>query len=205
MTVTAAVFDVGGVLERVGPPAFLDDWRVRLGRTQHDFDRAIEQVDPHGLLETGGMSEGQMRRRYAELLGLSAEETDELMADIWDWYCGELDEMLVAYVRALRPALKTAILSDSGDGARREEQWRYGFPDLVDDIVYSHEVGLAKPDSAIFRLTCERLAVEPEQVVFVDDLPVNVESAARLGMQALLHVDTARTIASLDALVHPGC
>lgn len=205
MTVTAAVFDVGGVLEQVGPPGFLDDWRVRLGRTQHDFDRAIEQVDPHGLLETGGMSEGQLRRRYAELLGLSAEEADELMADIWDWYCGELDEALVAYVRALRPALKTAILSNSGDGARREEQRRYGFPDLVDAIVYSHEVGLAKPDRAIFHLTCARLAVEPEQVVFVDDLPVNVESAARLGMQALLHVDTARTIASLDALVHSGC
>ncbi len=75
----------------------------------------------------------------------------------------------------------------------------------MNEIVYSHEVGLAKPDPAIFRLTCERLSVEPEQVVFVDDLPVNVESAARLGMQALLHVETAETIASLHALVHPGC
>ncbi|MDP9397975.1 MAG: hypothetical protein M3Q22_06060 [Actinomycetota bacterium] len=66
---------------------------------------------------TGGISEGQMRRRYVDLLGLSTQEADELMADIWDWYCGELDETLVAYVRALRPPLKTAILSNSGDGA----------------------------------------------------------------------------------------
>ena len=40
------------------------------------------------------------------------------MADLWDWYCGELDAELVGYAAALRPRFSTAILSNSADGAR---------------------------------------------------------------------------------------
>lgn len=201
MTIRAAVFDVGGVLERVGPPEFMDRWRRRLGVTREDFDAAVEQVDPHGLLQTGGLSEAQMRQRYAGGLALSSTEVDEFIVDLWDWYCGELDEALVHYVRTLRPRLRTAILSNSSDGARREEQCRYGFADLVDDIVYSHEVGLAKPDPAIFALVCQRLGVEPGEVVFVDDVAANVRAAADSGMQAVLHEQTQDTIAAVEQLM----
>jgi putative hydrolase of the HAD superfamily len=199
--VRAVVFDVGGVLEHVGAPLWLDTWRARLGLSEPEFEAALARVDPDDLVETGGLSEAQMRASYADALGLSAEEADELMADVWDWYCGELDEDLVAYVRGLRPRLKTGILSNSADGARREETRRYGFPELVDDIVYSHEVGLAKPDPAIFSLTCARLDVAAEKTVFVDDVAANVESANRAGLQGVLHESTAATIAAIDALI----
>jgi HAD superfamily hydrolase (TIGR01509 family) len=199
--VRAVVFDIGGVLERVGPPLWLDAWRARLGLNEPEFDAALARVDPDDLVETGGLSEAEMRASYAEALGLSAAEADELMADIWDWYCGELDEELVAYVRGLRPRVKTGILSNSADGARREEAHRYGFPELVDDIVYSHEVGLAKPDPAIFSLTCTRLGVEARETVFVDDVAANVESANRAGFHAVLHKSTAATVAAIDALI----
>ena len=69
-----------------------------------------------------------MRSSCAEVFGLSPAQVDELMIDIWDWYCGELDEELVSYVRGLRPRLKTGIVSNSADGARREETRRYAFP-----------------------------------------------------------------------------
>ena len=196
------MFDIGGVLERVGPPLWASAWRARLGLSEPQFDSAVERVDPDGLRQTGGFSEAQMRSAYAEALGLSPAQADELMVDIWDWYCGELDEELVAYVRGLRPRLRTAILSNSADGARREETCRYAFPDLVDDIVYSHEVGLAKPDPAIYELTCARLGVEARETAFVDDVPANVEMAAAGGLLAVLHQSTPATIAAVDALIH---
>ena len=127
------------------------------GVTQSGFDAAVSQVDPQGLVQIGGFSEAEMRSSYAEVFGLSPAQVGELMIDMWDWYCGELDEQLVAYVRGLRPRIKTGIVSNSADGARREETRRYVFPDLFDDKVYSHEVGLAKPDAAIYALACERL------------------------------------------------
>ena len=136
------------MLERVGPSVWVEAWRARLGLTQAEFDGAVACVDPTGLRKTGGFTEAQMRSSYAEALRLSAAQADELTADIWDWYCGELDEQLMSYVRTLRGRVRTGIVSNSADGARREESRRYGFPDLVDDNVYSNEVGLAEPDPA---------------------------------------------------------
>ena len=52
------------------------------------------------------------------------------------------------------------ILSNSFVGAREREQAAYGFEDLVDEIIYSHECGMSKPDPGIHALACERLRVE---------------------------------------------
>ena len=57
---------------------------------------------------------------------------------------------------------------------------------LFDDIVCSAEVGMAKPEPAIYVLAAERLGLEPRECVFVDDLDTNVEAARQVGMQAVL-------------------
>ena len=61
---------------------------------------------------------------------------------------------------------------------------------LFDDIVVSGEVGLAKPDPAIFTVLRERTGVPLEDCVFVDDSPANVAAAARAGMDAIRFTDT---------------
>lgn len=59
--------------------------------------------------------------------------------------------------------------------------------DHFDDVVISAEVGLRKPDPAIFELAARRLEVEPPACVFVDDLDLNVEAAEALGMRGIHH------------------
>lgn len=147
------------------------------------------------------MSEAEYRQRSSAALGLSPAQADEFMADMWDWYCGELDAELHAFARSLRPRVRTAILSNSGDGARREEQARYGFEDDFDPIIYSHEVGLAKPDPAVFELTWTRIGVAPEEMIFIDDVPGHVDAASRLGIHAICHTRTSRTIAAVTELL----
>lgn len=63
-------------------------------------------------------------------------------------------------------------MSNSFVEAREREQDAYGFEDLVDEIVYSHEVGMCKPDPRIYELTCMRLGVGPEEMVFLDDVVI---------------------------------
>lgn len=75
---------------------------------------------------------------------------------------------------------------------------------MTDDIVYSHEVGLGKPDRAVYELTAVRLGVEPDQIVFLDDVLENVEAARAAGWHAVLHEDTARSIAELDRIIAAG-
>ena len=202
MVIRAVVFDVGGVLERVASPAALwTTWRERLGLSEVGMQVAEARVDPDDLIEIGGLTEAEYRQRYADAFGLTDVQTEEFMRDLWNWYCGELDPELAAYAASLRPRYATAILSNSADGARREEQARYGFEDLVDTIIYSHEVGVAKPDRRVYALTCERLSVRPEEAVLLDDVQACVDGARRFGMQALLHRDTTTSIDSINAML----
>jgi epoxide hydrolase-like predicted phosphatase len=191
-------FDVGGVLTRVGRSSdFEETWRVRLAMTQAELGQALASVDPDGRAYTGRLSETQFEARLCTALGLTAAQAEVFLADM----CGELDAELFAYAASLRPRYNTAILSNAIDGARREHQARYGFEQLVDVIIYSYEVGLAKPDPRVYRLLCERLAVRPEEVVFLDDSPENVRGACELGIHGLLHERTAQSIEALDALL----
>jgi epoxide hydrolase-like predicted phosphatase len=199
--IEAVVFDVGGVLETIPDQSWLETWRTRLGLSPDDFDSRIDRVDPDGLISTGRMSELQFRQRYQDMLGLDDAQTDAFVEDMWTWYCGELDVELCEYVVRLRPRYRTAILSNSSDGARREEQARYGFEQLVDLVIYSHEVGVAKPDPAIYELACELIGIQPGGMVFVDDLPANVAAAAELGIHAIHHTCTRSTIEQIDALL----
>lgn len=205
MAIRAVAFDIGGVLERVGDlDEWLDTWRQRVRLEGAEFDERMALIDPRGLIGTGQMTESEYRQRYIDVFGFSEVDADAFMAGMWDWYCGELDTELVAFARGLRPAYTTGIISNSADGARREEQSRWGFEQLVDTIVYSHEVGLAKPDPRIYELACVYLQVDPDELVFLDDVPLCVEGAAALGIHAVLHRSTPESIAAITALLESG-
>jgi epoxide hydrolase-like predicted phosphatase len=205
VAIKAVVFDIGGVLEVVEddawPEIWIGRWERRLNLPSGHVLTALAEHEPTGEMVTGGISESQMRARYAGALGLDDAQADQMMAELWDAYCGRLDVEMRDFAAALRPAYTTGILSNSADGARREEQRRYGFEQLVDVIVYSHEVGLAKPDPAVFRLTEERLGVEPHQIVFLDDQRRHVAAAQALGWHAVLHRSTAESIRQVEVLL----
>jgi FMN phosphatase YigB (HAD superfamily) len=67
--------------------------------------------------------------------------------------------------------------------------------------VISGEVGIRKPAPDIYILAARRIDVPPQQCVFVDDLPFNLEPAAKLGMATIHHVTSERTIAELSRLL----
>lgn len=201
VVVRAVVFDVGGVLERVGD---IDTWlcwcRDRLGVTDDEFRAALTQIDNGGRAGVGGVSEAEYWGEWTAAFGLTRPQVEEITAAFWDWYCGELDDELMAYAATLRATCRVAILSNSAPGAREQEEARYAFAATFEPIIYSHEVGLAKPDPRIYALTCERLGVRPEETVFLDDTQTCVDGATACGMHAVLHRDTPSSIAAIEGL-----
>ena len=105
-------------------------------------------------------------------------------------------------VQRLRAAgLRVAILTNNIREFR--ELWRNLMPyeELFDDIVDSHEVGLRKPNPAIYELALTRLGATAERTAFLDDLPSNVAAAEALGMYGVLvDEDAAPAIAAVERL-----
>ncbi len=88
-------------------------------------------------------------------------------------------------IRRLRPAYKTAVVSNADSTLKRALRESHGIADLFDDIVVSADVGMAKPDARIYALSAQRLDLAPGECVFIDDLPANVEAARDAGMHAV--------------------
>jgi epoxide hydrolase-like predicted phosphatase len=197
MQVRAVVFDIGGVLEDTPPTEVVEKWEAALRLRPGELNERLGGVWRAG--EIGAISEAEVRATIALLLRLDDAQVEAFMHDIWTEYLGTLNTELASYFGRLRPRYRTALLSNSFVGAREREQELYGFGDITDLIVYSHEVGMAKPDPRIYRLTCERLGVRPEHVVFLDDRADFVAGALEAGMRAILYEDNDQAVADLEA------
>ena len=97
-----------------------------------------------------------------------------------------VNEEMLAWVIALQNAsLRTAILSNMTSEIMtymlQELAWLAHFHHLT----WSCELGIAKPDSAIYLHTCEKLGVTPGEALFLDDKSENVVAARATGLHAL--------------------
>ncbi|MFC4005504.1 HAD family hydrolase [Prauserella oleivorans] len=110
---------------------------------------------------------------------LARELTD---LDVHGW--SEVDPDAVALLESLAEAgARLALLSNAPVSfARHAERqpWTRHFRQLL----FSGDVRMAKPDAAIFQLLCERLGARPQDCLFFDDRPVNVEGARAAGLRA---------------------
>lgn len=197
--IAAVVFDVGGVLELTSDLGFRGKWELRLGLASGEVDSRLQEVWRKGSL--GHLSETEVSEAVKQELALSNAQLEEFFRDLWQEHLGLPNFELIEYLKSLRGKYRTAILSDSFVGAREREHERYGFGDLCDLLVYSHEVGLLKPDPRVYALTCERLGVAPTRVLFVDDSPHKVAGAIEAGWQAILHLDNRSTLKQLGRLL----
>jgi len=199
MPIRAIVFDVGGVLEITPDLGVTAKWEQRLQLKPGELDERLHGVWRGGSL--GTLTEEEVHTSIGEIMGMSAAQVDAFMDDIWAEYLGTLNVELTEYFRRLRPKYQTAILSNSFVGARRREQEHYHFDELCDFIIYSHEVGMSKPDRRIYALTCERLGVQPAEVIFLDDREAAIDAAREYGMHGILFKENAQALADIQACI----
>jgi glucose-1-phosphatase len=62
--------------------------------------------------------------------------------------------------------------------------------DGFDRLLVSHELGLEKPDPAIYRWVCDDTGLPPSAHLFIDDIEENVTAARGVGMDGILHTDS---------------
>jgi putative hydrolase of the HAD superfamily len=196
--IRAVVLDIGGVLEINDEALFDGPFEQRHRLADGAVLEAIIRLPSHPGL--GGITEAQTREHWQRELDLTHAQADELMADFWRWYVGTLDQTMFDWFASQRPARRTGIISNSNPGAREAERC-WGFEAITDDIVYSHEVGLMKPDPRIYELAAQRLGVRLDELVFVDDVPEYVEAAKTTGCRAILHESTPTTIAAIERII----
>ncbi|WP_340151098.1 HAD-IA family hydrolase [uncultured Sneathiella sp.] len=70
---------------------------------------------------------------------------------------------------------------------------------LFKQVIESSKIGLRKPDPRIYEYACEQMGVNPEEVVYLDDLGINLKPAAAMGMRTIKVVSEEQALRDLSA------
>lgn len=108
-------------------------------------------------------------------------------------------DALYAAIDGLRDrGVRTALLSNAaGGGSPRIERH-------FDALVFSGQVGVAKPAAQVYLVVADRLGLPTETCVFVDDSRRNVDGAVAAGMIGVHHTSVSATLAELSVLFAAG-
>lgn len=181
--IQAVIWDLGGVLLRTNDYASRDELASRHGMTREDLERLVFGEESGHQAQLGLIDVNQHWENVRHKLGLPAEELEAFRKSFWRG--DQIDDELVAFIRRLKQDYRSGLLSNAFSNLRQvlHESWKIA--DIFDVIVISAEEGLVKPDARIYQLALDRLGVSPRNSIFIDDLPLNVAGARKLGMQAI--------------------
>jgi putative hydrolase of the HAD superfamily len=183
--IDAVLFDYGQVLSGPPDPAAWVRMRAVTGLSEdalhssywafrHDYDRGALTGRAYWHEVAGHAGAAFDVEQVATLM-----DTD---VDLWT----QLNLPMVQWAARLQGAgVRTGILSNIGDaiaeGIRSRLPWLAGF----DHCTWSHALGMAKPEAAIYIATAEALNTPPARILFLDDREENVAAAEAVGMHAI--------------------
>lgn len=205
MKIKNIAFDLGGVVvalnyeeavrrfEAIG----LKDARQRLD--------AFEQKGIFGELECGKITAEDFRKELSLLTG--RELTHEECYTAWTGYIDHVPAVNLKALRSLRErGFKVCLLSNTNpfilQWAERDFDGKgHSIGDYFDSLYLSYKCKVMKPNREIFRMMLEGQDALPEETIFIDDGPRNVETAIAMGMKTLCPVNNEDWTLALENML----
>jgi epoxide hydrolase-like predicted phosphatase len=199
MKIRAVIFDFGGVLVRMVDDRPRIKLAQQLGIQLEQLDYLVFMSESARKASLGEISVGMHWEAVRKALAIAPEAMSQFLEQYWS--ADDVNWALLEIIHRLRPKYKVGLLSNAWDDLRHTLHARWNIDGLFDDLVISAEVKLIKPDPRIFHLAVDRLAMQPTETIFIDDIEENVLAAREEGMVTIHHQDTHQTIDTLSKYV----
>ena len=183
--IKAILFDLGGVLFTDGTKQFIAYLHDELGVDAQQSSNLLSGQLGSQYRE-GKIGRNKFWETFKQELDLTASE-DELEQN---WISGyRLNEATKSLIQELSRRYDVYYLSDNVQERIDVIESKYHFLNLFKDGIFSHVVGVRKPNPRIYKLALEKVGAEPSEVVFIDDKASALEPARELGMKTILFED----------------
>lgn len=111
-------------------------------------------------------------------------------------------EQTMELLKELKGEYKLALLTNAPSRYSLDQRFNPGeLDELFDVVVVSGEVGWDKPAPEIYTMTVEKLAVKPDEILFIDDVPSFTEAAEKLGIKTFTYVNVPESITAIKAML----
>lgn len=187
--IKALIFDCFGVFYTDPVFAYMNDPKVSPEKAE-----ALHALDEQAA--RGALDKRAFDAKAASLLSISEKEAEQRF-----FHGLERNERLVELVQELRKKYKVAMLSNIGGDMMDDFFSPQERQDLFDVVILSGDVKLAKPDKAIFELACERLGVELNEAVMIDDMQTTCNIVKTFGMQSICYRNLEQCKSELTAIL----
>ena len=193
------IFDLGDVILNIDVPVASLSFSKLSGREQQEILDLFKEKDLFRQFETGSLDETGFRNYIRELL-VFPDWTDDMIDTAWNSLLLDLPPERVELLKNLRTRYRLFLLSNTSSihiiqvnkileaatGVKKLD-------DLFDKVYLSYEMGLMKPDPAIYQQVLEEQGLVAEETLFLDDNADNIKAASTLGI-ATIHVCKPTTI-----------
>jgi putative hydrolase of the HAD superfamily len=187
VVIKAIIFDFFGVI--------CSDEYWNFVKADKDADGEFNKLSEE--LNLGHLSWTEFVRQVAEDTGQDAGKVEQM-------YKAELvHPEMVVLIGKLHERYKTALLSNASTEQLAPLVEGAGLKKVFNEIIISSELGIAKPDPRIFKITLERLQVLPEEAVFIDDISRYIYAAKELGINTILYQNFGQMKTELMRLLAP--
>jgi putative hydrolase of the HAD superfamily len=184
--VEAVVFDFGGVLTLQPLDSHIERLREICGLDRSTFDLEYKRYRPEydrGAIDSleywSRIMDSRAKPVEPEILGSLFE------ADTAGW--ARVNNEVVNWAARLQEAgMRTGILSNMPRDTLARMKSSFPWFDRFEVKVFSCDVGMNKPEAGIYRSCLDELRLDPEKVLFLDDIPENVRGAEEVGIRSIL-------------------
>jgi putative hydrolase of the HAD superfamily len=204
VVIRAVMFDFGGVISTSPFEAF-----ARL-ETEHGlppgFIRSVNATNPDAnawaQLERGEIGLDEFGPEWAAESRALGYEVDGRV--VLERLGGDIRPQMVAAIKSCGTIYKTACLTNNFGAVESVSKEVAAVYALFDAVLESRVLGVRKPDLRFYELACTTVGVQPEEVVFLDDLGINLKPARALGMRTIRVTDPDQALVELErVLEHP--
>ncbi len=171
--IKAIVFDCFGVLYLTAEQSLVENW------PQH----TNEILEIRGQADYGLLTREEYITEVSHIVGAEPETVAKLSAA-----SHVINSPLITYIeKELKPHYKIGMVSNIGRGWIQNMFDEYLLENVFDIVIQSGDEGVTKPHPQIFELCAERLDLDPDQCIMVDDLPENIAGADAAGMKGIVY------------------
>lgn len=190
------LFDLGGVVFTNGTKKFVADLSTRYGIPLEAVQNVLDG-DIGTQYREGVINRDEFWRQVVEKLKLT-EPIDQLEAEWIGNY--ELIEGTKDIIQELAKNYKVMYLSDNVRERVDKLNVKFGFISWFSGGIFSHEVGVRKPNPKIYQFALEKGQALPAEAVFIDDKPAMLVPATEMGITTLLFESPEMLRVDLDKL-----
>jgi putative hydrolase of the HAD superfamily len=199
LALRAVVFDFGMVLTGLPDSSAHAALERMTGLSGEAFEQAY-WADRHAYDE-GKLTGLEFWKKLCADAGLRFDRAKLEELNRWDarMWTTQDPAMVRWHAQVRERGLKTAVLSNMGDSVLASILQAFPWLRDFDALVWSFELGVAKPDPRVYEEVLRRLGTKAQETLFLDDKAANVEAARKLDMEALVYSDLQQLRADLVA------